>query len=98
MSATGTVIIGTSPHQSRGQDSRAQDEWAHGHIKWFDQVRRFGFVIDEDGRDVFLPWTALQNCEIPERQARIGAAVRFKSEPPERPGKNPRVTHIEIVR
>lgn len=76
----------------------AMPTWFTGVIKWFDQVRRYGFIVDdEDGGDIFLPWTVLQESEIPERAAKIGTKVRYRCVPPERAGKNPRATHVVIV-
>lgn len=72
--------------------------WDTGKIKWFDQTRRYGFITaDESGIEIFLPWTILQESNIPERLARIGAPVRFRCDPPEAPGKRPRATHVVLI-
>lgn len=73
--------------------------WETGVVKWFDPVRRWGFIKpDENGPDVFLPWTVLRSCAIPEKHAQPGVAVRFRWVPASRPGHRPAATHIVIVR
>lgn len=79
----------------------AQDDlavWDNGRIKWFDRVRRFGFIItDEDGSEVFLPWTSLQESNIPEHAMKIGTPVRYRCVPPDRMGGNPKATHVMLL-
>ena len=71
--------------------------WDTGVIKWFDQKRRWGFIVpDENGPDVFLPWTVLQECAIRERDASPGVAVRFRWVPADRPGHRPKATHLML--
>lgn len=73
-------------------------EWDVGEIKWFDPVRRFGFILLDDGSEVFFPWLSLLRSGIPERQALPGVRVRFKVAPPDRPNGRPRAERIEIER
>ena len=36
-----------------------------GTVKWFDQVKRYGFITPEDGgRDVFVHYTAVANSGL----------------------------------
>ena len=73
--------------------------WDTGTIKWFDQTRRYGFITaDENTIEIFLPWTILQESNIPEKLARIGTPVRFRCDPPEAPGKRPRATHVILIK
>lgn len=71
--------------------------WDMGKVKWFDQTRRYGFITSDDGIEIFLPWTVLQESNIPEKLARIGTPVRFRCDPPEAPGKRPRATHVILI-
>lgn len=73
--------------------------WDTGTVKWFDPVRRWGFITpSEPGPDVFLPWTVLQECAIREKDARPGVAVKFRWTPPERSGHRPKATHVLLVK
>lgn len=38
-----------------------------GHIKFYQPAKRFGFIVAEDGRDIFFPATALPPAYIPQR-------------------------------
>ena len=80
---------------------KTQDEvslWETGVCKWFDGVRRFGFITPDDGEaEIFLPWTTLQESNIPERAMRIGVPVRYRCTAPEGPGRRPRATHVALM-
>ncbi len=71
--------------------------WDTGTIKWFDITRRYGFITTEDGDEVFLPWTVLQESNIPERAMKIGTPIRYRCTPPEGPGRRPRATQVVLM-
>mgnify|MGYP001580417690 CR=1 FL=1 len=73
--------------------------WQDGEIKWFDEYgKRIGFIIPDHGdSDVFFSWQVLRKYEIKESRVQEGVRVRFKSVPPERPGRRPRAVEIRIV-
>ena len=90
-----------TPQKKNGRDRRAQDDvalWDTGKIKWFDQTRRYGFITADDADvEIYLHWTILQESNIPERLARIGAAVQYRCSPPEAIGKRPVATHVKLL-
>lgn len=71
--------------------------WDTGTIKWFDTTRRFGFITTEDGDEVFLPWTVLQESNIRERLMKMGTPVLYRCVPPDAPGRRPRATHVALM-
>ena len=74
------------------------DVWDTGVCKWFDPVRRYGFIISDGGeQEIFLNWTCLQESNIPEKAMRIGTPVRYRCTPPEGPGRRPRATHVSLM-
>jgi cold shock CspA family protein len=78
---------------------RTFDLWDTGAVKWFDERRRIGFIIPDEGdEDIFFPWTVLKSCGIPEREAQTGIRVRFKWKPAPGPGRRPEATQIVIIR
>lgn len=56
-------------HLSTGRDSLA------GEVKWFNPNKGFGFILTEDGREIFVHFRALQNGG--RRSLQQGARVRF---------------------
>lgn len=71
------------------QSKREEDKpaWQTGSVRWFDPVRRFGFIIPDRGADdVFLYWRELKTSRIPECDLEAGTRVRFTTRKPDRPG------------
>ncbi|MCK0537263.1 cold shock domain-containing protein [Alcanivorax sp. CY1518] len=46
-----------------------------GEVKWFNPNKGFGFILTEDGREIFVHFRALQNGG--RRSLQQGARVRF---------------------
>lgn len=76
------------------------NEWLRGSIRWFDPMRRYGFVIPDDGGDdVFLYWRELRKSGIRESDARDGVSVEFQAKAPDKPGRCAlQVSQMRIVR
>ena len=49
---------------------------ASGKVKWFDNKKGFGFIIQESGQDVFVHHTAIQSEGF--RSLAEGEAVEFE--------------------
>lgn len=74
----------------RRSEREASDKpvWQTGSVRWFDPVRRFGFIIPDQGaEDVFLYWRELMSCRIPEKDLQDGRRVKFTTKKPDRPGR-----------
>lgn len=56
-------------HRSRSRDSLL------GEVKWFNPNKGFGFILTEDGREIFVHFRAVQNGG--RRSLQQGARVRF---------------------
>ena len=76
----------------------AAASWQMGSVKWFDPVRRFGFIVPDAGdSDIFLPWTTLRACGVREADLRDGIRVKFKSVDPEGSDRRPKATKLALV-
>jgi cold shock CspA family protein len=73
--------------------------WETGSIKFFDPVRRWGFIVPDEGfEDIFFPWTTLQESGIRESQARIGVRVMYVAKAPDHPGQRFKALRIRLIR
>jgi cold shock CspA family protein len=71
-------------------------------VKFFDPVRRWGFIVPDDerqfdGSDVFLPWLTVRECGIAEVKLREGKRVRFRWRPPAAVGRRPEAIDLVLV-
>ena len=48
---------------------------SRGTVKWFNDAKGFGFITAEDGRDLFVHYSAIQGAGF--RSLAEGAAVEF---------------------
>jgi CspA family cold shock protein len=49
-----------------------------GTVKWFDPKKGFGFVVNEDGHDVFVHYTSILGIEDNFRCLRSGQEVEYR--------------------
>lgn len=61
-----------------------------GTVKWFDPTKRFGFITDESGVDVYVHVTALTSERV-----RAGDVVEFRTEEDDR---GPQAVDVTVVR
>jgi CspA family cold shock protein len=54
---------------------KSGDYMASGKVKWFDNKKGFGFIIQESGQDVFVHHTAIQGTGF--KTLNEGEAVSF---------------------
>ena len=50
---------------------------ATGHVKWFNDGKGYGFILNEDGQDVFVHFSSIQGEGF--KTLREGDAVQFES-------------------
>jgi cold shock CspA family protein len=83
----GKLKLSNFVHMITADERRDKQVWRTGTIKWYDvSVRRYGWITpDENGPDVFLPFTTPQLCGIRENKLIAGIRVRYKSEPSDNP-------------
>jgi len=48
---------------------------SHGTVKWFDNSKSYGFIVNESGQDVFLHHSEIQTDGY--RRARDGDGVKY---------------------
>ncbi len=65
---------------------------ALGAVKWFDQRKGFGFVTDQQGRDLFIRFTAISPA-IRDR-LKPGQPVSFEVVPGE---KGPKAINLQLA-
>lgn len=66
-----------------------------GRIKWYDPERRFGFIVSDEGGEVFLHRSVVQQYGIRESELFKGTPVRFV-EDEQRPGQRPCASAIAV--
>jgi cold shock CspA family protein len=72
--------------------------WVKGRVKWFDPVRRYGFIVPDDGEtDVHLRWLVLQACGIAEAVMRPDVRVEYQCAPSRRQGMRPEARIIRVI-
>ncbi|MCF7793306.1 MAG: cold shock domain-containing protein [Candidatus Cloacimonetes bacterium] len=48
-----------------------------GTVKWFNDAKGYGFVLDEKGKEYFVHWKAIYTVENERKFLRDGEAVEF---------------------
>ena len=65
---------------------------AEGQVKWFNEKKGYGFIQQEDGKDLFVHYTAIQGDGF--KSLKEGQKVRFEIE--ETP-KGPKAKSVQIM-
>jgi CspA family cold shock protein len=65
---------------------------AEGQVKWFNEKKGYGFIQQEDGKDLFVHYTAIQGDGF--KSLKEGQKVRFEIE--EAP-KGPKAKNVQIM-
>lgn len=88
---------GAKPHARRAQPrlTRRDDMPETGTIKWYDQDRRYGFIADDRGGDVFLHKSVAMQYGIREIELQKGTPVKFVLSDPQ-PGLRPEATAVAL--
>lgn len=53
------------------------DVWRRGVVKWYDRAKSYGFIMGDDGKDVFLHLGAVQKSRVKPVDIQGGARVEF---------------------
>jgi len=65
---------------------------AEGQVKWFNEKKGYGFIQQEDGKDLFVHYTAIQGDGF--KSLKEGQKVQFEIE--ETP-KGPKAKNVQIM-
>ena len=65
---------------------------AEGQVKWFNEKKGYGFIQQDDGKDLFVHYTAIQGDGF--KSLKEGQKVRFEIE--ETP-KGPKAKNVQII-
>lgn len=57
----------------------------NGTVKWFDPVKGYGFIVGDDGRDVFVHHSNIMMKGF--RALEVGQRVSYQTEPTEKGNK-----------
>ena len=68
---------------------------AKGTVKWFDPKKGFGFVVNDDGQDVFVHYTSIENDGF--RCLRNGQVVEYQQLDSEKGLQGKEVKIIEVL-
>ena len=68
---------------------------ASGKVKWFDNKKGFGFIIQESGQDVFVHHTAIQGTGF--KTLNEGEAVSFDVVASDKGPKAENVQRVQVV-
>ena len=63
-----------------------------GTVKWFNETKGFGFIVDSDGKDVFAHYSEIQGSGF--KTLAEGQAVEFDVKDGDR---GPQATNINVV-
>lgn len=63
-----------------------------GHVKWFDEKKGFGFIEQQDGKDVFVHFRAIVSEGF--KTLAEGQAVEFEVEQGQ---KGPQAVNVKII-
>ena len=69
---------------------------AKGTVKWFDPKKGFGFVLNDDGQDVFVHYTSIGGDGF--RCLRNGQEVEYEEIPTDKglQGKDVKILELEV--
>ena len=76
------------------EEDEDEDKRKTGHVKWFDRKKGFGFIIDEDGNDIFVHYSALQGRDDDYKTLNENDKVEFEVVQAE---KGPQAKNVEIL-
>jgi CspA family cold shock protein len=65
---------------------------AEGQVKWFNEKKGYGFIQQDDGKDLFVHYTAIQGDGF--KSLREGQKVQFEIE--ETP-KGPKAKNVRVI-
>jgi cold shock protein len=66
-----------------------------GVVKWYDHIRRFGFIVRDDGQEVFLHQSDLQKYGL--RESRVFKDVQVKFLSRSKAGQRPEVYALALA-
>ena len=64
-----------------------------GKVKWFNEKKGYGFITTEDGKDVFVHFSAIQSVGFKSLQEGDGVECEVTQGP-----KGPQATNVKVIR